>query len=691
MAAALSVAGASVADEGLWTFNHFPAGQVQAAHGFTPDPAWLEHLRLSTLRLASGCSASIVSPDGLVMTNHHCARDCMENLSGLRHKDYNHLGFLARSEAEEARCPGMALDRLDTITDVTADVRQATDGVPAERFAEARRSVLAAIEKACARSDELRCEVVPLFRGGRYDLYTFRRFTDVRLVFGPEDEAANFGGDPDNFMFPRFAMDVAFVRLYGADGRPLKTPHHLRWSDAPLREGDLTFVAGNPGGTSRSFTLAQIEADRDVVLPESLIWMAELRGLLGQYQLRGVEQRRHSTEALLNLENSFKSSRGQHASLTDPVFMAQLQRQETAFRAAVAARPELAATGGPAWDRIAALVARRNALHDEATALERGLESQLFGLAQNLVRYGEELPKPNGERLPQFAEARLPQFRAQMLAEVPIHDELEIVTLGWSLSKLREALGPDHPLVKRVFGGRSAEQIARAAVTGSQLKALRFDRQGEAVSGLRKRLMDGGPAAIKASRDPMLLLAQAMEPEVRAMKKRIEVEIDGPIKQQQELLARARLAVYGDAAYPDATFTPRVNWGTVRGWEEKGRTITPFTTLGGAFARHTGADPFALPASWLKARARLNPDTPLNFVTDNDIIGGNSGSPMVNRRGEIVGLVFDGNLASLGGEYGFDAATNRAVAVHSAALIELLDTVYDARRLTAEIKGPPTR
>jgi hypothetical protein len=689
--AALTAAGASVAEEGLWTFNNFPAARVRAATGFEPDAAWLDHLRQSTLRMASGCSASVISPTGLVMTNHHCARDCVENLSGLRHKDYNRDGFLAKQSTEEARCPGMELNRLDAITDVTAQIQQATSKVAADKFNEVQRATVASIEAACASSEALRCEVVNLFRGGRYELYTFRRFSDVRLVFAPEDQAANFGGDPDNFMFPRYALDVSFVRIYGDDGLPLKTDQHLRWSAQGARDGELSFVAGNPGGTSRSFTLAQIEADRDVNLPDSLIWMAELRGLLTQYQERGTEQRRHSNEWLLGIENSFKSLKGQHETLTDAGFMAQLQQRERDLREAVAARPALAAQVGPAWDRIAALTARSRQLHKESAALERGLQSQLFTLAQGLLRYGDEIGKPNGERLPEYADARLPEFRQQMLAQTPIHAELEQATLSWSLAKLREALGADHPLVKRIFGPRSAAEVARAAIKGSRLGELQADRQGRATGGLRKRLLDGGPAAIAASKDPMMMLARAIDADARAMRKRLETEIEGPLQQQQELLARARFAVYGDSAYPDATFTPRVTWGRVQGYQEHDRPVAPFTTFGGAFARHTGADPFALPKSWLKARTRLDLQMPLNFVTTNDIIGGNSGSPVVNQQGEWVGLIFDGNIQSLGGEYGFDAATNRAVAVHGPALIEALDKIYAARGLVDEIRGGVSR
>jgi hypothetical protein len=363
---------------------------------------------------------------------------------------------------------------------------------------------------------------------------------------------------------------------------------------------------------------------------------------------------------------------------------------EQELRSRVAARPELAAQVGGAWDAINALTLQRRIYRKEFDALERGQLSELFSLARGLVRYGDEIAKPNGERLREFSEARLPQFRQRILAKRPIYDEFEIATLTWSLTKMREQLGPDHPLIKQVFGLRSPAQIATETVQGSRLKELQTDASGNATGGLRKALLDGGPAVIAASHDPMIELARAIDPAARAIRKKMESEIDGPLRQQQELLARARLAVYGDGQYPDATFTLRLSYGAVQGYVSAGQPVAPFTQFAGAYARHTGADPFALPASWLQAKAKVNMNLPLNFVTSNDIIGGNSGSPMVNRDGEVVGLVFDGNIESLGGEYGFDASVNRTVAVDSAALVEALGQIYGAKRLVDELTGKPT-
>jgi V8-like Glu-specific endopeptidase len=687
LAAALCAAPA-LADEGMWTYNNFPAAKVKARYGFEPTKDWLDHLRLSSVRIAGGCSASVVSPDGLVMTNHHCARHCIENLSGNMKKDFNRDGFFAKTVAEEARCPGMELNQLAEITDVTKRVQDATKDAPVEKFNELQKSTIAAIEKDCATSDEFRCEVVTLYRGGKYDLYKYRRFQDIRLVFAPEDGIAFFGGDPDNFMFPRYDLDVSFVRIYGADAKPMKMEHYLAWSDGSMKEGDVTFVSGNPGGTSRGLTVAQLDDDRDFRLPMSLFRLSELRGLTTMYQERGKEQKRHSNDLLFGVENAFKALKGRHAALSDKAFYGQLVKNEQDFRAKVKAKPELEKQYGKVWDTIAELVKKQQAYRKEYNALERGLTSDYFSLARGYVRYADESGKPNGERLKEFTEARLPQFKQNMLAPKPIYDEMEVATLTWSLTKMREDLGPDHPVVKKVLGVKSPFEVASAAVKGTKLKDLKVDKNGNATGGLRKDLLDGGKAKIDASKDPMIELARSFDADARAIRTKYETEVDGPLKKQQELLAKARFAVYGDAIYPDATFTLRLSYGAVQGYEENGQRVTPFTKFAGAYSRHTGADPFALPKTWLSSKEKVNLETPFNFVTTNDIIGGNSGSPMVNAKGEVVGLVFDGNIQSLGGDYGFDEAVNRTVAVHSAALIEAMEKVYGAKRLVDEIKAP---
>ena len=684
--AALCAAMPVRADEGMWTYDHVPTAAVQAKYGVALTPAWLDHLRLASLRMAGGCSASFVSPAGLVMTNHHCVRGCLQDLSGLRHRDIVGEGFYAQKLEDEVACPGMEFDQLLSIDDVSGRVRAATRGVETERFEAAQRAAFAAIEARCATSDELRCEVVPLFRGGRYDLYTYRRLRHARLVFAPEQDIADFGGDPDNFNFPRYDLDVAFLRVYGSDGVPITTANYLAWSDGRIAVGEPTFVSGNPGGTSREWTVAQLEDARDRRLPRTMMRLGEARGFLTEYQTHGEDAKRFSTERLFGTENALKSIVGKQAALADPAFYGTLVANEAALRARVAADPALAAAYGDTWDRIAELVRREQRYRIRYDALERGPWSALYGIGRDLVRHAEEVPKPNDARLREFSDARLPRWRESLLAERPISRAYDIATLTWSLTKLREDLGPDDPLVRRVFGTRSPAQVAREAVEGSRLDELRIGANGEAVGGLRKELLDGGQAAIDAFTDLMIVLVRALDPAARAIRRTLETEVDGPLRQQQERLAQARLALDGDRRYPDATFTLRLSYGVVSGWLENGREVPAFTTLGGVFERATGVEPFALPASWLKARDRLDPALPFDFVTTNDIIGGNSGSPMVDRHGAVIGLVFDGNIHSLGGDYGFDPALNRTVAVHSAALLEALDRVYGAGRLVDEIR-----
>ncbi len=673
------------ADEGMWTFNNFPADKVKAKYGFSPDKAWLDHVRLAAVRIAGGCSASLVSPDGLVMTNHHCSHACIEELS-TKTKDYVKAGFLAKEQKDEPKCPTMEINQLVDIKDVTKDVQEATKGAPDAKFFELQKAKIAELEKACSGgSDEVRCEVVSLYRGGRFDLYKYQRYQDVRLVFAPEFQIAFFGGDPDNFMFPRYDLDVSFVRIYGKDGKPVKTPDYLKWSAENAKDGDLTFVAGNPGGTSRLMTVAQLEMQRDVALPFSVARLSEARGLLTEYAHRGAEQKRHSNATLFYIENGIKALKGRHGALAEKAFFDSKVTAEKAFKDKVNANPELKKQYGAAWDGIAAATAKSREYFKAYGALERGMRwADEFGLARSLVRAADELQKPNGERLAEYTDARLPQLKQQLMSKAPIYDEYEIAMLTFSLTKMREDLGADHPVIKQVFGQKSPEELATEVVKGTKLKDLK----------VREELFaDGkGKAKVDASKDPMILLAKALDPAAREIRKKMEDEVDGPMKKNGELLAKAYFAVYGTSTYPDATFTPRLSYGSIKGWRENGVDVKPITTFAGAYERATGRDPFALPKSWLDAKSKVDLNTPFDFCSDNDIIGGNSGSPVVNKAGEVVGLIFDGNLQSLGGEYGFDESVNRAVAVHSAGLIEALDKIYGAKRIVDEIRpGGATR
>lgn len=663
------------ADEGMWTFNNFPSEKVRQAYGFAPTQQWLDEVRLSSVRLAQGCSGSFVSPEGLILTNHHCVSTCIQQLS-TPDKDLMAGGFFAATLAEERRCPNLEVNQLIAITDVTAEVAKATSGLEGAKFGEASRAEFARLEKACATSEDVRCDVVTLYGGGQYNLYKYRRYQDTRLVFAPEFAIAFFGGDPDNFTFPRYDLDMAFLRIY-ENGAPVKTPHHFRWSRTPAKEGDLTFVAGHPGGTDRNLTTAQLAYQRDHALPNRLMLLAELRGMFTQYATRGAEQERTVNNSLFGVENSLKALRGQREALVSTAFFGQKAAAERAFRDKVNADPKLRAAYGGAWDRIAAAVARTEEIRKEYNELEAsfGAGSDLNALARSLVRWAEEKEKPNERRLREFTDSAVPVLRQRVLSPAPIYPELEIEKITFALSRLREQLGAGHEAVRAVLGKRSPRDIATEAVTHTALKS----------ADARQALFEGGKAAVDASSDPMLALYRKLDPFARAIRKILDDEIQPVLQQAGGDIAKARFAVFGTSIYPDATFTLRLSYGSVKGYVENGRTINPITILGGAFERHTGSDPYALPASWLNNKDRLDLTTPFNMATTNDIIGGNSGSPVINKDREIVGLIFDGNIQSLGGNYGFDESVNRAVSLHSAAMAEALRKIYRAQRLLDEL------
>lgn len=662
--------------EGMWLLNDFPAERVGRDFGFTPTPEWLEEVRLSSMRLAGGCSGSVVSDGGLVMTNHHCVHRCVEQLSSAK-EDYVANGFFAKTAGEEKACPGMELNQLVEITDVTARVSEKTESLSGERFFEAQKAELSRIEKECATGSDLRCDVVSLYQGGRYHLYKYRRFQDVRLVFAPELAAAFFGGDPDNFNFPRYVLDAAFLRIY-EDGRPLATPHHFTFSQAGASEDELVFVSGHPGSTSRNLTVAELELIRDVMLPARLLRLAEVRGLLTEYAERGKEQARVSKGTLFGVENAFKALNGRQAALLDRELFAGKVEAENELRAKVANDPELAAAYGGAWEAIREAQGRMRQIRVPYQQLEQGAGfwSDLFNHARTLVRAAEEFPKPNEERLREYSDARRPALEQGLFSTAPIDADFEIRKLSYSLTKLREELGTDDPRVRKLLGKESPMALATAAVRGTKLSDPKA----------RRALFEGGKAALDASKDPMIALAKAIDEEARAIRKVYEDEVESVVRKHSELVARARFAIFGTSVYPDATFTLRLSFGKVEGWDENGAMVAPTTSFAGAFDRDTGADPYALPKSWLSAKPKLNLGSKLNFVTTNDIIGGNSGSPVINQEREIVGLIFDGNIHSLGGEYAFDQAKNRAVAVHSEGIVEALDTIYGAKRIVDELR-----
>jgi hypothetical protein len=664
----------AITDEGMWLLNDFPFQRVAERYGFTPTVDWLNHVRLSAVRLG-GCSASFVSSRGLVMTNHHCAHSCIAQKSSA-HRDYVATGFYAKTEENEIACPEIEVDQLVDISDVTDRVVKATAGLEGARYAAAHKAEMTKIEKACATSDDTRCDVVTLYHGGRYNLYKYRRYQDVRLVFAPEFDTAFFGGDPDNFMFPRYDLDVSFLRVY-KDRKPLETSDYFRWSPAGAKEGDLTFVAGHPAHTSRELTVAELTYLRDVDLPVRLLRLAEARGMVAQFQTEGAEQKRISGPLLFSLENAMKALKGRSAALRDPEAFGAIVARENDLRARVKADPQLASAAG-AWDAIAAAQTNLRNIAVRYQQLEGGIafSSDLFAHARRLLRLADERTKPDAERLREYTDAQLPALRQRTLSDAPIYDELEILTLTHSLRRMREELGPDDPLVKRVLGVQSPRELATQLVKSSRLKKLE----------VRKALFEGGKPAVDASKDPMIELARAVDPDARAVRRSYEDGVEAVVQKNSELIAKARFLLLGTSVYPDATGTLRISYGQVRGWEENGTPVSPFTTFGGAFERATGREPFLLPPSWLKAKSNIDLKTPLNFVTTNDIIGGNSGSPVIDRDARIVGLIFDGNIHSLGGDYFYAPKDNRAVAVDSRALVEALDKIYGARRIVDELK-----
>lgn len=676
-AGALSFATIAPADEGMWTFEAFPAARVKAAYGVDIDRAWLDHAQAASVRIP-GCSASLVSKDGLVLTNNHCVTDCLVELSEGA-ADHLKDGFLTATREEEKTCPGMTADILISATDVTARINAATAGKTGQAYAAARDAVAAAAEgELCKGVANSRCQTTSLFRGGRFTVYRYRRYTDLRMVFAPEFATAFFGGDPDNFNFPRYDMDSAFLRLY-ENGKPVATPVFFRWNPHAPKAGDVTFVPGNPGSTDRLLTVSQLETQRDLSLPTGLLQRSELRGRLIEYGRRGPEARRLVADPIFGTENGFKVSYGRLLALTDPAFMAAKRKEEAELRARVAADPALTAEIGDPWSEIAAAqqAFARDYMPYRQLESDAGRNSALFGWARTLVRGAQERARPAAERLPEFADSRLPALSRRLGAATRVEPELERLYLEFWLLKTREYLGADREVVDLVLGKESPEGLAARLVTDSKL--------GDPA--VRKALWDGGLEAVKASDDPMIQYVLRIDAAARAARKAWETEVSGPVDRAAERVARARFVVYGDSAYPDATFTLRLSYGQVAGWTWRGRETTPFTTFGGLFDRATGSEPYALAPRWLAAKDRLDPEIAYDFTTTNDIIGGNSGSPVLNARGEVIGAAFDGNIHSIGGAYGYDPAINRTVVVSTAAITEALLKVYGRDALVKELLG----
>jgi hypothetical protein len=675
--AALALASSpAFADEGMWTFDNFPSAAVKAKYGVNIDQKWLAKVQDGAARFGGGCSSSIISPDGLVLTNHHCVRSCVQ-LNSTASADYIKDGFMPATREDEKLCPGVAVEVLKDITDVTARINTATAG--AQDFVKARDAAIAAIEKeGCnGREDKFRCQVTTLYQGGQYKLYTYRRYTDVRLAFAPEEQIAFFGGDPDNFNFPRYNLDFGMVRLY-EDGKPAKTPNHLKWSTSNPKLGEPVFVAGNPGSTSRLLTVAELEALRDISMPNALLMLAEVRGVLEQFSTQSPEHARIAKNLLFGVENSYKGNYGRFQTLLDPAMMAAKRAAEADLRAKVKADPKLAAATGNAWEELEAVKKAQAELQPTLLWLEAraGFRSDLFSFARTLVRGTAEREKPNSERLPEFTDSRLKIVEKNLSDARPVYPELEKVMLTFWLTKLREHLTADAEGTKLFLGKESPESLAE------KLLASKL-----ADPAVRKALWQGGKAAVEKSDDPMIKFVLATDAASRAARKTYEDRVEGPSDRADEKIAKARFAVYGTATYPDATLSLRLSYGAVEGWTEKGKPVPAFTYFPGLYDRATGKFPFDLPERWIGAKDKLSTKTVFDFATTNDIIGGNSGSPVLNAKGDVIGAAFDGNIESLGGDYWYDGSANRTVVVTTAAITEALKKVYGQDRLVKELTG----
>jgi hypothetical protein len=666
------------ADEGMWTFDNPPLKFLKERYGFEPTREWFDHIRLSSVRFNDGGSGSFVSPNGLVLTNHHVARGQLQKVS-TPEKDYAKNGFYARTAGEEMKCPDLELNVLISMEDVTAKVTAAIKpGMTDKEANDARKAAIAKIEKKSLDATGLRSDVVSLYQGGEYWLYRYKKYTDIRLVFAPEVQIAFYGGDPDNFTYPRYDIDMALFRVYEND-KPIKSPAFLKWNAKGAADGELVFVSGHPGSTDRLRTYAQLETSRDYGYPYILELIKRLLGVATDYAARGPEQAREASNLIFGVENWQKAVSGEYQGLLNAKLMAKKAADEREFRAKVASDPELAKAYAGAWDDIAAA---------QKKYLERFKEYNyrlysgytLPDQAHTIVRYVVEVKKPDGERLEEYHDAGLESLRFSLFSPAPVYPGLEEVLLASSLRESLEKLGPEDPFVKAALGGKTPEEVAKELITGTKLGDPDF----------RKSLIEGGEAAVAASTDPLIVFARRLDPFRREMRKWYEDNIQSVEVASGEKIGKARFAVYGKTTFPDATFTLRLSYGAVTGYPMNGTKAPSKTTLYGLYDRATSFDfkpPFDLPPRYVERKAQLDLATPVDFVSTCDIIGGNSGSPVINRAGEIVGVIFDGNIESLIWRFVYDDTVGRAVAVHAAVMTEALDKLYDADSIVKELVG----
>jgi Peptidase S46 len=665
-----------LADEGMWTFDNPPLAELKAKYGFTPTAEWLEHIRLSSVRLNDGGSGSFVSPNGLLLTNHHVARSQLEKSSTKEH-DYIKDGFYAPTLESEMKAADLEVNVLVSMENVTAKVQEALkSSANTKDELAARRAVIANIERESTEKTGLRSDVVTLYAGGEYWLYRYKKYTDVRIVFAPEQQIAFFGGDPDNFTYPRYDLDMAFFRVY-ENGKPINSSNYLKWDAQGAADQELVFVSGHPGRTQRLQTMAELMAWRDDSLPNILTLLGNRRQVLLAYSAKGPEQARQAASTIFFLENSIKALGGGYEQLQKASLIAKKKQEEDDFKAKVFANADWKQQYGGAWDAIAAAevkaATRKNMIF-------RQLDSRLYSLALSIVQYVAEVKKQDGVRLPGFHESQLESLKVRLFSHAPIYPDLEEATLAGSLALGVKELGKDDPFIAAVLNGRTPDEAAKQLIGGTKL----------ADAAVRKQLIEGGEEAVLKSTDPLIVMARHVDPLVRENRKWNEDNVQSVVERAGEQLGKARFLAYGKSSYPDATFTLRLSYGKMNGYPMNGTKAPYKTTIFGMFDRASSFDnvgPYELPSRYKEGRSKLTLSTPLNFVTDNDIIGGNSGSPVINRNGELVGLIFDGNIESLAGDYIYDGSTNRAVAVHTAGMTEVLKKLYPVEPLLKELNA----
>ena len=668
------------ADEGMWTFDNPPLKQLKDRYGFTPTKEWLDHVRLSSIRFNDGGSGSFVSPNGLVLTNHHVARDQLQKISTPQN-DYVKNGFYAKTQADELKSADLELNVLISMENVTSRViGAARAGMTSQQALDARRAEIARISDESEKQSGLRSDVITLYAGGEYWVYRYKKYTDVRLVFAPEGQTAFFGGDPDNFTYPRYDLDIALFRVYEND-RPVHSDQYFKWNSRGPADGDLVFVSGNPGSTDRLDTMAQIKSERDFAYPAVINTIKDRLAVIDKYAAMGEEQARQSADLKFGLENSLKALSGEYQGLLDKSIIAKKQSEEDDFRGRVDRDPRLKSQYGAAWSELETAIKRSDEMFKPLTYRSVGRSfSQLATYAVTIVQYAQEINKPDAQRVNGFHDSQLASLKFSMLSPAPVYPDLEKLLLADAFRESLKELGPADPFIKAALDGASTDAAAGQLIGGTKLADPDF----------RKALVDGGEQAVSSSTDPLIRFAVRIVPILREMRKWSEDNVQSVETSASEKLGAARFAVYGKSVYPDATFTLRLSYGTVQGYPMNGTKAPPMTTVYGLYDRGYSfglKPPFDIPERWMKRRQSLDLTVPMDFVSTCDIIGGNSGSPVINRSGEFVGIIFDGNIESLVGRFVYDERTNRAVAVDSSAIIYALRNVYDAGQLADELEG----